>query len=176
MKLNSGLRILTIITATVVLSTALLCGVSWNQKTFGQTAVSPAGQGISAILPAPYVQLGSTYDDISRTIADAQGMWGSLQSRLVQLQANKPMSDADHKQLNDNINKANTIVSQWGTKKQEIASRLPNIQSSAGTTTLSTGDRIKARGDMRALEVLSQRGDAVIGDLKSTVDQISKYK
>lgn len=165
MKLKSEQRILAIILATVLLSAFLISAGSYNKIAYGQ-----------ATSVQPYVELGTVWDDASRTIADAQWTWGSLEGQLAQLQANKPMSDADRKLMNDNINKANTIVSQWGSKKPDLLNRLSTIQSQLDNSRISSDDVIKAKGDVRALQKLIEQGDHVVADLKTTVDQISKYK
>jgi uncharacterized protein (UPF0333 family) len=168
MKLKSELRILAIILATVLLSAFLLSVGSCNKMAYGQAATAQQF--------APYVELGAVWDDASRTIADAQWTWGSLEGQIAMLQAKKPMSDADRKLMNDNINKANTIISQWGSKKQDLMSRLSRIQTQLGTTSMSSGDTIKASGDVRAIQKLIEQGDHVMADLKNTVDQVNKYK
>lgn len=164
MNLKLELRILAIILATVLLSTFLLSAGPCNRIAYGQQQTTP------------YVELGTVWDDASRTIADAQWTWGSLQGQLAQLQANKPLSDADRKLMKDNINKANTIISQWGSKKSDLSNRLSTIQSQLATSHMSPGDVVKAKGDVRAIQKLIEQGDKVLADLKNTVDQISKYK
>jgi hypothetical protein len=134
------------------------------------------GQATTAQQFAPYVELGTVWDDASRTVSDAQWTWGSLQGQLALLEAKKPMSDADRKLMSDNINKANTIISQWGSKKLDLTNRLSKIQTQLGTTSMSSGDKIKASGDVRAIQKLVEQGDHVLANLKNTVDAVNKYK
>lgn len=168
MKLKLKLRMLAVLLATVLLSAFLLSAGAYNKMAYGQATTTQQ--------PAPYVELGTVWGDATHTIADAQWTWGSMQGQLAQLQANKPMSDADRKLMGDNIDKANTIISQWGSKKQDLTNRLSTIQSQIGTSGMSSGDVIKANGDIKALQVLMERGDAVVADLKNTSDMLNNYK
>lgn len=174
--MNSGWRTLTIILATVVLSTILLCANMCNEIANGQAAVSPADQGMIKQQPSTYAEMGSLWTDVSDTTSDAQHTLTGLQGDLAALKSKKPMSDADRQQMGDRINTANTLISQWGSKKQDWMSRLSTIRSQVDSSDASSDDAIKAKGDLESLRLLINQGDAVVSDLKSTVDEINKYK
>lgn len=174
--MNSGWRTLTIILATVVLSTTLLGADSCNEIAYGQAAVGQADQGMIKQQPSTYAEMGSLWNDVSATTSDAQHTLTGLQGDLAALKAKKPMSDADRQQMSDRINKANTIISQWGTKKQDWMSQLSTIRSQVDSSGGSSDDAIKAKGDLESLRLLINQGDGVVSNLKSTVDDINKYK
>lgn len=174
--MNSGWRTLTIILATVVLLTILPGANLCHGIAYGQAAASPADQGIMKQQPSTYVEIGSVWSDVSATTSDAQQMLSGLQGDLAALKAKKSRSDTDRQQMSDRIDKANTIIGQWESKKQDWMSRLSTIRSQVDSSASASDDAIKAKGDLESIKLAINQGDAGVAELKSTVDMVNKYK
>jgi peptidoglycan hydrolase CwlO-like protein len=114
--------------------------------------------------------------DTTNTIADAQWTLMGLQGYLGAMISKKPMPDAESKQMSDLISKANTEISQWNSKKQDLTNKLADIQSRIDYSAMSPGDADRARANMNGLRTLIEKGDTVTSQMKTTMDMINKYK
>jgi SMC interacting uncharacterized protein involved in chromosome segregation len=143
---------------------------------YGQAAVSQTGQTAANQMSALSSQLGTMWYDTTNTISDVQWTLMGLQGDLGLLMSKRPMTDAERQQMMDRINKANTDISQWNSKKQDLANRLSTIQSRIDYSAMSPDDAARARANMNGLRSLVDRGDIAMSQMKTTIDMINKYK
>ncbi len=172
-SLNLKVCIIAIIMTTVILGSILLSAGSCAEMANGQAAVKQAGQGstqVSTVLG----DLRPMRDDVTKTISDAEWTLDRLQGYLGGLIVKKPMTDAERRQLNDLISNANTQMSQWGTKRQDVMNKLSDIASRDYSKSLPD-DAAIIQTNIIQLRRQINRADGVMSELKTTIERINKY-
>jgi hypothetical protein len=176
MDMKTNVHILAIIVATAILAPSLISVDSSHEIAYGQAAVSQAGPGNTNRMSTMSRELGTMWYDTTNTIADAQWTLMGLQGDLGLLISKRPMTDMERRQMTDRINKANTDISQWNSKKQDLTNKLADIQSRIDYSAMSSDDAARARANMNGLRDLIGRGDIAMSQMKTTLDRINKYK
>jgi uncharacterized membrane protein len=173
MNLNSKVRMLAIVMATAILGSILLSAGSCTEMANGQAAVKQPGTGPKQVSTI-FGELRPMRDDVTKTISDAEWTLDRLQVYLGGLIVKKPMTDAERRQLNDLISNANTQISQWGSKRQDVMNKLSDIASQDYSATLPD-DAARIQTNVIQLRHQINRADIVISEMKTTIERINKH-
>jgi hypothetical protein len=139
----------------------------------GQAAVKQSGQD-STRVSVVFGELRPVRDDVTKTISDAEWTLGRLQNYLGGLIVKKPMTDAERRQLNDLISDANMQIGRWDSKRPDVMNKLSNIASRDYSAALPD-DAAMIQTNIIQLRRQINRADAVMSDLKTTIERIDKY-
>jgi hypothetical protein len=139
----------------------------------GQAAVKQPGPA-STQVSTVFGELRPMRDDVTKTISDAEWTLDRLHGYLGGLIVKKPLTDAERRQLNDLISNANTQMSQWGTKRQDVMNKLSDIASRDYSASLPD-DAARIQTNVIQLRHQINRADIVMSELKTTIERINKY-